>query len=751
MKNPLWKRLPKELAADLGKYLVIFLFMILSIGFVSGFLVAGKSMIATYDESFDKYNIENGNFEYKDEASSEAKRAIEDEGVKLYENYYYEKIVEKDGDESTLRIFKNRTDVDKICLMEGAFPAAEDEIAIDRMYAENNGIKVGDDLSVDGQTYKVSGFVALADYSALFQNNNDTMFDSVLFGVAIVTDERFESFDKGLMHYSYAWIYDDEPEDEKAEKDVSDDLAKVISQYGEVEKFIPRYTNQAINFTGEDMGSDSIMVETLLYIIIVIMAFIFAITINNTIVKEAGTIGTLRASGYTRGELLAHYISLPILVTFVAAVIGNVLGYTVFKNVCVAMYYGSYSLTKYVTKWNAEAFVKTTVIPIVLMLVITAWMIYSKLRMSPLRFIRRDLSKSRRKKAVKLPHFRFFTRFRIRVILQNLPSYIVLFIGVTFAIVLLMFGMMMSPLLKHYQDETLDNMLADYQYVLKMPVETENKDAEKYLVTSLIYKTDIRDEEVMVYGISDDSKYSKVQPADGEMLISDGLRDKYKLKNGDTITLDKEYSSDSYKIKVSGVCTYPAALAVFMNEKTYREMFDVEDEYFSGYFSNEKLTDIDEKLIATVVTEEDLTKVSRQLDRSMGQMFYMFEVFALAMFMLMVYLLTKLIIERNTISISMVKILGYENKEINKLYLSATTWVMAVCVILGIILSQVAISGIYYVMMKEAISGWMTIYIAPYIYPAIFILAMAAYGIIAVFQVRRIKRIPMDEALKNVE
>ena len=113
----------------------------------------------------------------------------------------------------------------------------------------------------------------------------------------------------------------------------------------------------------------------------------------------------------------------------------------------------------------------------------------------------------------------------------------------------------------------------------------------------------------------------------------------------------------------------------------------------------------------------------------MGQMFYMFEVFALAMFMLMVYLLTKLIIERNTISISMVKILGYENKEINRLYLSATTWVMAVCVILGIILSQVAIAGIYYVMMKEAISGWMTIYIAPYIYPAIFVCQALPPGI----------------------
>ena len=748
MKNPLNKRLPREIRGDFGKYLVIFLLLVLCIGFISGFLVADNSMIRAYNEGFEKYNIENGHFLTEHKMNKAQKRAVESHGITLYDQFY----VEQEADfGAKVRIYAERDRVNTVCLMKGAFPEKENEISLDRMFADNHELTVGDAILLAGKEYTITGLVALPDYSCLFENNSDSMFDAMLFGVAIVSDDTFAQFTEDELKYDYAWKYDVEPQSEAEEKTVSEDLMSDVNEEVALKDYVPRFENQAINFTGEDMGGDSIMVETLLYIIIVIMAFIFAITINNTIVKEAGTIGTLRASGYTRGELLAHYISLPILVTFVAAVIGNVLGYTVFKNVCVAMYYGSYSLTKYVTKWNAEAFVKTTVIPIVLMLVITAWMIYSKLRMSPLRFIRRDLSKSKRKKAVKLPHFRFFTRFRIRVILQNLPSYIVLFIGVTFAIVLLMFGMMMSPLLKHYQDETLDNMLADYQYVLKMPVETENKDAEKYLVTSLIYKTDIRDEEVMVYGISDDSKYSKVQPADGEMLISDGLRDKYKLKNGDTITLDKEYSSDSYKIKVSGVCTYPAALAVFMNEKTYREMFDVEEGYFSGYFSNEKLTDIDEKLIATVVTEEDLTKVSRQLDRSMGQMFYMFEVFALAMFMLMVYLLTKLIIERNTISISMVKILGYENKEINRLYLSATTWVMAVCVILGIILSQVAIAGIYYVMMKEAISGWMTIYIAPYIYPAIFILAMAAYGIIAVFQVKRIKRIPMDEALKNVE
>ena len=190
------------------------------------------------------------------------------------------------------------------------------------------------------------------------------------------------------------------------------------------------------------------------------------------------------------------------------------------------------------------------------------------LKMSPLRFLRRDLSRSRRKKAIKLPHFRFFTRFRLRVIIQNFSSYVVLFVGVVFAIIMLLFGMMMSPLLKHYQDDIVDNMIADYQYVLKMPVETENPDAEKYLVKSLLYKTDIRDEEIMVYGIKADSKYYKERLKDGEILISDGLSEKYKLEDGDTIKLEEEYTSDSYEIKVSGVCTYPAALAVFMNEET---------------------------------------------------------------------------------------------------------------------------------------------------------------------------------------
>lgn len=322
MKNPLRKRLPRELKGELGKYLVVFILMVASIGFVSGFLVADNSMLIAYNEGFEKYNIEDGNFRTAEQVHKTQREEIEALGVKLYDNYYVEEPLDNG---STMRFFKNRQQVDKICLMKGELPAGTGEIAIDRMYADNNNLSVGDTLRSGKRTWKITGLVALSDYSCLFQNNNDSMFDAVKFGVSVVTEEEFDSLDQEKLQYNYSWIYDEKPKTEKEEKEVSEDLMEYMGKIVTLEAFVPRYLNQAITFTGDDMGGDKAMMIMLLYIIMVIMAFVFGITISNTIRKEAGVIGTLRASGYTRHELILHYMTLPVLVTFVGALIGNIL------------------------------------------------------------------------------------------------------------------------------------------------------------------------------------------------------------------------------------------------------------------------------------------------------------------------------------------------------------------------------------------------------------------------------------------
>ena len=764
MKSPLRKRIPRELKGEIGKYLVVFILMVATIGMVSGFLVADGSMIQAYDEGFEKYNIEDGNFRTGERLYRGQREAIEEEGVKIYENYYIEDSL---SNGSTMRFFKNRTEVDKICLMDGELPSETGEIAIDRMYADNNSLKIGDTLDDGTKFWTITGLVALSDYSCLFQNNNDSMFDAVKFGVGVVTDEEFDSLDQDKLQYNYAWTYNEKPQTELEEKNVSEDLMKAMGKVVTLENFVPQYQNQAIIFTGDDMGSDKAMMIMLLYIIIVIMAFVFGITTSNTIAKEAGVIGTLRASGYTKNELIRHYMTLPVIVTLVGALIGNILGYTAFKDVCAGMYYGSYSLPTYVTIWNAEAFLMTTVVPVIIMFVVNYAVLYHKLKLSPLKFLRRDLSSRKQRRAVYLsPRMKIFHRFRLRVIFQNISNYLVLFVGIIFANLLLMFGLLLPSALDHYQLEIQNNMLAKYQYMLSMPVSVmggSNKlesmldmlliahDAETFSAYSLnTLPTKYKSEEVTLYGVHDDSKYIDVDFSDG-VYISKAYADKFLLKPGDSITLKEKYEDDEYTFKISGIYDYNGSLCIFMPQEELNRTFDLGDDYFSGYFSNTEITDIDSSYIGSVIDLDALTKISRQLNVSMGSMMGMVNLFAVAIYMILIYLLSKIIIEKNAQSISMTKILGYTNGEISRLYILSTSIVIVLCLLISLPIETTIMEVLFREMMLQSISGWIALWIDPMIYVQMFVIGLVTYAVVALLEYRKIRKVPMGEALKNAE
>ena len=752
--NPLKKRFLRELKSEAGKYIVLFVFLAGVIALVSGFLVANGSMTQSYDESFEKYNIEDGNFEVKREASSGLLNALQKDGTVVYPNFYKEEATK--NVDSTLRIFKKRTEIDLECLMEGTFPEDENEIAIDRMYAVNNKISVGDVMELGDVSYTISGFVALSDYSALFSSTSDMMFDAMRFGVAIVTEEGFDRISDDHLHYNYSWRYQERPADEKEAKTLSESFLKILYvnallNLNGVEGFIPEYVNQAIIFTGDDIKGDNAMFTVFLYIVIAIIAFVFAVTTSNTITTESAVIGTLRASGYSKGELIRHYMAMPMLIVFLAAVIGNILGYTVFKGYMAALYYASYSLPTYITIWNADAFVKTTVIPALLMFAINFIMLAEKMSLSPLRFLRHDLSRRQKKKAFRLKtSIPIMKRFRMRILFQNIPNYVILFIGILFANLILLFGCMFGPLLDHFEKEITTNLLAQYQYVLVSEEKTENPDAESYDVTVLkTQKGRYKSEEVMVYGVQKDSAYIKSSLADDEVLISNAYANKQHIKVGDTITLQEEYGEETYSFIVTGVYTYPAALSVFMNRDVFEETF-AKGSYYPGYFSNEELTDLTQKNIAMTITKEDLTKTSRQLRLSMGGMAVLFQGFGVIMFALLLYLLSKVVIEKNAQSISMAKILGYSDKEINRLYIRTTTIVSVVSLVVTIGLCIVLLKVICEAVFAEY-SGYLEFYMAPIDIAKVLAAGLITYAVISFFQIRKIKAVPMTDALKNVE
>ena len=785
MKNPINRRLPFIFKDELGKYVVIFLFMTLTIALISGFIVADSSIIKAYNDSFEKYNIEDGHFEISTEMDDNLKEKLEAENVKIYDLQYTEQSVDN---KSILRIFKPRDEVNKVCVMSGALAKKDNEVAIDRMYAQNNNYSIGDQITIGDKKYKITGLVALSDYSALFSDNNDLMFDSIKFGVAIMSKEGYSHFENMKIHYNYAWLYNDEVENEI--NAANDFLAVLIKSAGNIEDYLPRYANQAIQFTGDDMGGDQMMMEVLLYIIIVIMAFVFAVTTLNTIENESCMIGTLRAMGYTKKELLIHYMVLPVLVTLLAALIGNLLGYTILKDYMAGLYYGSYSLPTYVTIWSLEAFIKTTIIPIIIMIIINTGIIMNKLKLSPLRFIRKDLKKTKKKKVFALKKLSFFHQFRFSVIIQNISSYATLFVGIFFALILLMFGMVMRPILDHYQETVVNNLTANYQYILNVPenvdtsfidemfltipesfrdtltniitdsyqdeidsyFSTENKDAEKFSMYSLkTLPENTIEESISIYGIQDQSDYIHIKklPSKG-VYISKDLSDKYNLDKGDSISLKESYEDIRYTFHVEGVYEAPGSMAIYMSKQVFNDTFHHNDSYFNGYFSNTEITDIKDEYISSTMTIDDMTKVSRQLDVSMGSMFELVKAFSIVMFIILIYLLTKMIIENNVISISMIKILGFNNKEIYSLYINATTIVVIISTIISFALTTILLSKVF-VIVFSSYPGWLPFYVEPIIYVKMFIMTILAYLLVMLLQMKKIKQIPMDEALKNVE
>lgn len=751
IKNPMGKRLPREFFGDFGKYMVVFVFLFATIAMVSGFLVSDISLKTDYDESFEKYNVEDGHFTLYMPADEEFFQPMERlYKVKVYENFYADK--ETDDGNTTVRFYKMRKDVNRSDLWEGEFPAHISDIAIDRLFAENNGIAVGDSMKIDGRTFRVCGLVALSDYSALFKNNTDMMFDAKKFTVALMFDSDFNAIQPGKLQYCYSWTNNDRTLSEDACKDKAEDIMEWLADRTVLTGFLRRADNQAIMFTGTDMGSDKAMIIALLYVVMGVMAFIFAVTTSNTIEQDAAVIGTLRASGFTRGELLRHYIALPIVVSMIAAVLGNLAGYTVLKDYFARLYLHSYSLTKYRTVWSSEAFWLTTAAPLAILLVVNLVVLSRKLRLSPLQFLRRDLGTRQKKKVMHLSSkLSFLTRFRLRVIFQNIPSYLTLFFGILFANVILLFGIMMMPLLENFKEEVLDSKISEYQYLLKAPVSTSDAAAEKYCLSEMLDQPS--GEEIMIYGVSPSSAYLKdvsIPTRKDEVLVSEGYLEKYKLQVGGTVTLKEKYRKKTYTFTVKDTIHYPASLTVFMSDETFREVFDKDDDYFTGYFSNRELTDIDENYIASVIKEHELIVVADQLDDSMGLVFPIMGGFAILLYMMMVFLLSKLILEKNAKAISMAKILGYSGREIGKLYLTSTAWVTIFSLFATLPLVSIFMEWIYGQFMLE-MHGWLTFFVAPVTYAKMLAIGIVSYFAVSALHYFRIRHIPMNEALKNEE
>lgn len=770
MASPLRKRFPRELKNNLGKYLGIFLLMSVTIALTSGFLLAAHSIGVIIDDMPEKYSIEDARFTTAFESTDEQLNAADDAasdagtgGTDIVRNWSFDADFNHargdDGRDRTLRVYQHRTQVDLAAYAEGRVPEAADEVAIDRVFATNNGITIGEEVEMFGQRFTVCGIMTTSDNQALFKDNSDFTVNTLTFGVAEVSESGFAALEATGHQpaYTYSVRFADRDLTVAQRTDAEKDMMRALSTAGAtVDDLADSSANQGIGYAADDVSGDSTMWSVLLYMIIVIMAFVFVVLTSGTIEEESAIIGTLLASGYRRRELVTHYLALPAAVGIAAAVVGNVAGYTLMSEPMRNLYYDSYSLPPYYATWSWGVFAQTTVLPVATLVGITLLGLLRKMGHTPLEFLRHETSKGGVKRGFALPErLSFIARFRMRVFLRNLGNFATLFVGIGFASMLLLFSLAILPTMTHYAENLHNNVVAEHMYTLKAPLEVDNAQAEKYAVYSLEYDRGEGSgtETITVYGVPEDSRYwDDLAVSDGHVVFGNGLIDKFRFADGQTVNLYDKYEDETREVTYEGDgCAWgtKSDMAVYMSLDDFNRFFGNDAGYFDGYASDQAL-DLDARYLTSDLTPESMDAIGEQFVGMMDDMIGMLVGLSVFIFLVFMYLLTKSVIDRSARAISYMKVFGYRDSEISRLYVRSITLTVAV----SLVVCQPLIIGgltLLFRAMLLAYNGNIEIYVPMAAIAEVIAIGFATYLAVALLHIRRIKRVPLALALKVQE
>lgn len=825
MKNPLNKRIFRELRSNIGRYGSIFIVMLMTISFISSFFIAQNSVKISYEDSHIKGKIEDGYIEFDRELSRDEEKIFEDNHVKAYKNYYLS-INYKNG--KLIRLYSNREHVNIPAIHRGRPANKDGEVVLNYNYIKENKLSLGGKLylpayvngkkpAIDG--LKIVGSVAFPDYSCLLRRPGDILMDNKDFAVASVNKKTFDDLVKDGygINYIYSYRLEHSSENRKVQSDKLEDLVDAFVDKG----LVPinaqnKYRNSRISYVMDDMGGDVPMMTSLMVIVLLVMAFIFAVLVQNTIEDEASVIGSLLSFGYSKASLIWHYIKLPLYVTVFAVLVGNLLAYTHMKNVYLGLYTGTFSLFPVRVELDAYAFLLTSLIPIGLILLINFVSIYRKLRLSPLRFLRRELTKKRQRKAIRLPQVAFLSRFRMRVFLKNKASYLVLCIGLLLGNILLIYGLSLNILIDGYMDDIEKSMPSSYQTILKGPLEKEvearlkesivkrDKDIfdkptydqqDKYLSDAMsvdkdkvnlftMYGVKMRDKtfdqdiKVNIYAsnldgafikesltrasglsskedgeykndkASDDKDVSKQKSRIYDVYLSDGLMNRFKINMGDQISMKDENRDVDYRLRVVGhTDLFATSMAIIMDRKDCNKMVGMKEYYYNGVFTDKKLK-VEDKELATIINSSDMKKIAGQFMVNFKNLMPMILSVALVIYLVVMYVLTKTIVDKYKESISYLRIFGYYDKEIEKVFIRVSTIAVAVFLVILIPLEKYLVRSLV-ILAFYKFDGYVDPHIPAYVYLSTVICGMMVYLINRWILVRRIKKINMSEVLKD--
>lgn len=807
MQKVLRKRVLRDLKENLFRYIALAFLIIMGMYVIVSLIGAGYTIIDNGETHDEANKIEDGQFSVFVPLSDEEISRLEDAGAEV-EGMFYEDYDVMDG--KTIRVFANRENIDLVECDEGNLAEADDEIVVEKRFSQVNDISVGDIIQIAGNEFKVTGIGTSPDYNALFKEMSDTVVDSKVFGTVFVTEgayDKLHATGESVKTETYLYAFrlkgkttcddvKDALEDIKVDTDRIDDeyfqeywdrtgaaindfkdgikdlksganeLADGVAELKkETDSFLKDYDTDLANITSFVTSDDNprtggaaddqqINVQAGYFfgvLLMLLFTYVISVFVVHGIEKESSVIGALYALGVKRRDLMMHYLTLPVIVTTVAGIIGFLIGISnVGIPVQMADAYAYYSIHAMDVKIPLILIVYGIVMPPLVAIVVNYFVIRKKLSQTALSLIKNEV-KQPKGSNVDLGDMGFVGRFRVRQMLREMRTGLTVVIGMFIALICLMLSLNTATFCSKVKKQNVEDTHYEYMYTYKYPTENPPEGGEAAYAKTLKKEVYGYNWDVTVLGLSKNTKYFDVDLKDGKnrVAISSSFAEKYGYSVGDEIVLHDEENDIDYGFTVDSVTQYTPAFYVFMTIDDARELFGAGSDEYNVVFSDKDL-EVDPARLYATTTKTDIESAAGIFADQMRSMVIMIVIISTLIFVVVMYLMMKVMIDRSAFSISLIKVFGFRTKEIRKLYLDGNFFIIAIGAAICLPLAKLIMSAVYPSLVSNVNCG-VKLTFAPWLWAVLYGGILVLYFIINRVLVGRLNKIVPAEVLKNRE
>lgn len=487
-------------------------------------------------------------------------------------------------------------------------------------------------------------------------------------------------------------------------------------------------------------------------ILLILISYVLSVFVVHSIDQESAVIGALYALGVKRKNLMAHYVTLPTVITFVSGLIGTLLGYSSL-GVPIQMQdcYNYYSLPDLDVIYMPYLFIYGIVVPPVISIIVNSLVIRKRLSKPVLTMIRNE-QKVGNGKDIKLGNMSFMNLFKIRQMLRESRTGFTVVFGMFVSLLLAMMSLEIYTYCANVNRDYVNDTKYEYMYTYKYPTEEVPEGGYEAYAKTLKKKIYGYNFDITVMGLTEDNPFFDVDLSDSssKVAISSSIAYKYGLDVGDTLTLKDDEADKIYAFEIASVAQYAPSFMVFMPYDKALELFDEPEDYFNVVFSDHAL-DVETGRLYATTTKTDVKKAAGIFSDMMQGMILTIGGVSVLIFIVVMYLMMKVMIDRSSFNIALIKIFGYRNKEVKKMYLDGNFYIITIGALISIPLTKWIMDVAYEPAFVPNIACGIDKSFPFWMYLAIFAGILILYFIINHLLIRRIRKMVPAEVLKNRE